>query len=168
MLAQCASHRKQSSARLCCLRRQSAPCALLLTVARDNPTTANTFLTAEYNIRDIQKETHLKVGQDHFSIHVAIAAFGGHGNDWLKAILLPLALVAFSPHRATLGVNKILCLDVATSERLAKWKCSTLSGLSSFRETKFCEVTLQCSVISYHYCHLVHCFTAAVKWPQRL
>lgn len=40
------------------------------------------------------KETHLKVGQNHFSIHVAIAAFGGHGNDWLKAILLPLALVA--------------------------------------------------------------------------
>lgn len=40
------------------------------------------------------KETHLKVSQNHFSIHVAIAAFGGHGNDWLKAILLPLALVA--------------------------------------------------------------------------
>lgn len=40
------------------------------------------------------KETHLKVGQNHFSIHVAIAAIGGHGNDWLKAILLPLILVA--------------------------------------------------------------------------
>lgn len=39
------------------------------------------------------KKTDLKVGQNHFSIHVAIAAFGGHGNDWLKAILLPLALV---------------------------------------------------------------------------
>lgn len=79
------------------------------------------------------KETHLKVGQNHFSIHVAIAAFGGHGNDWLKAILLPLALVAFSPHRGTLSVNKILYLDLATSERLANWKYQTSSGFNSSR-----------------------------------
>ena len=39
-------------------------------------------------------ETHLKIRQNHFSIHVAIAAIGGHGNDWLKAILL-LAIPAF-------------------------------------------------------------------------
>lgn len=39
-------------------------------------------------------ETHLKVGQNHFSIHVAIAAFGGHGDDWRKAIPLALVLVA--------------------------------------------------------------------------
>lgn len=38
--------------------------------------------------------THLKVGKNHFSIHVAIAAFGGHGDDWRKAIPLPLVLVA--------------------------------------------------------------------------
>lgn len=45
-------------------------------------------------------DTHLKVGQNHFSVHVALAAFGGHGNDWLKAIPLPLALPSLrSPRR---------------------------------------------------------------------
>lgn len=66
------------------------------------------------------KETHLKVGQNHFSIHVAIAAFGGHGNDWLKAILLPLALVA-SRRRGTLFTNKTLCFESAARASLACW-----------------------------------------------
>lgn len=39
-------------------------------------------------------ETHLEVGQDHFSVHVALAAVGGHGDDWRKAIPLPPALAA--------------------------------------------------------------------------
>lgn len=35
--------------------------------------------------------THLKVGQNHFSVHVAVTV-GGHRCDWLNdAILLPLA-----------------------------------------------------------------------------
>lgn len=52
--------------------------------------------TAKCLIKDVDDtfETHLKVGQNHFSIHVAIAAFGGHGDDWRKAIPLPLVLVA--------------------------------------------------------------------------
>lgn len=41
-----------------------------------------------------RSETHLEVSKDHFSVHVAIAAYGGHGDDWRKAIPLPLVLVA--------------------------------------------------------------------------
>lgn len=79
-----------------------------------------------------ETDTHLKVGQDHLSVHVAVAALGGggHGNDWLKAILLlllllllPPALVAsLYPHAGTLVrwfPQKTLCSAVATRERLA-------------------------------------------------
>lgn len=67
-----------------------------------------------------KNDTHLKIGQNHFSIHVAIAAFGGHGNDWLKAVLVPLALAAFCTHTGTLSAGKTVCLGVAASERAVK------------------------------------------------
>lgn len=98
-------------------------------------------------------ETHLKVGQNHFSIHVAIAAFGGHGDDWRKAIPLPLVLVASRlKERHKLFIIKLL--GGIDNLKVGNFELVNFVRIQIYRN----DVQNCCNRLLSHIIILTHCF----------
>lgn len=98
-------------------------------------------------------ETHLKVGQNHFSIHVAIAAFGGHCDDWRKARPLPLVLVASRlKERHKLFIIKLL--GEVDNLKVGKFELLNFVRIQINRS----DVKNCCNRLLSHIITLTHCF----------
>ena len=150
MLASVASNKKQGLSLGLLLTTRQLVCCL-----GDNCQKKFHIKTAKYLIKHVVDtfETHLKVGQNHFSIHVAIAAFGGHGDDWRKAIPLPLVLVASRlKERHKLFIIKLL-------RGVNNQKVGDLQLLKFVRiQMDINDVKNCCNHLLSHIIILTHCF----------